>query len=184
MSNDNAAPLLFSAGHGTRPIGAFLALLQRAGVRRLVDVRTAPGSRRNPQFGKDALAEALREVGIEYAWRGAELGGFRKPSKDSRHTGLRHDAFRGYADHMDTPAFREGLGWLFASGRETRTAFMCAESDWRRCHRRMISDAVVAAGGRVVHLLDRGNEAHILHPQARIEDGRPVYDGGGQATLA
>jgi uncharacterized protein (DUF488 family) len=183
-SGSESGPLLFSVGHGTRPIEAFLALLRRARIRRLVDVRTAPGSRRNPQFGRDAIAEALEAAGIQYVWRGAELGGFRKPRRDSRHTALRKDPFRGYADHMDTPAFRDGLDWLLAAGRETHTAFMCAESDWRRCHRRMISDAVVAGGGRVVHLLDRGDEQHVLHRDARIEDGRPVYDGGGQATLA
>jgi uncharacterized protein (DUF488 family) len=175
--------MLFSVGHGTRPIDAFLALLRRGGVRRLVDVRTAPGSRRNPQFGRDALAEALAIAGIEYVWRGTELGGFRRPRRDSRHTAIRHDMFRGYADHMDTPAFAEGLGWLLESATQTTTAFMCAESDWRRCHRRMISDAIVASGGRVVHLLDRGDEEHALHPNARVEDGRPVYDVGGQSTL-
>jgi uncharacterized protein (DUF488 family) len=177
-------PILFSVGHGTRPIEAFIALLRRAGIRRLVDVRTAPGSRRHPQYGRDALAVALEAAGIEYVWRGEDLGGFRKPRPGSRHEALRNDAFRGYADHMDMPAFREGLEWLLANAAETPTAFMCAESDWHRCHRRMISDAVVARGGRVVHLLDRGNEEHVLHPDARIEDGVPVYDGGGQATLA
>jgi uncharacterized protein (DUF488 family) len=174
--------VLYSVGHGRRPIEAFIAPLRRTGSRRLVDVRTAPGSRRNPQFGKDALAGALAAAGIEYRWRGAELGGFRKPRRNSRHIALRHQSFRGYADHMDSEAFAEGLRWLLRSGAETSTAFMCAESDWRRCHRRMISDAVIAAGGRVVHLLDDWDEEHVLHPAARIEDGRPVYDRGGQAT--
>lgn len=173
-------PLLYSVGHGARPLEAFLALLRRAGVWRLVDVRTAPGSRRHPQFGKDALAEALEAAGIEYVWRGADLGGFRKPRPDSRHTALRNDMFRGFADHMDTPAFRDALEWLLASGAETPTAFMCAESDWHRCHRRMIADAVLARGGRVVHLLDRGDEEHVLHPAARIEDDWPVYEVGEQ----
>jgi uncharacterized protein (DUF488 family) len=176
-------PPLFSVGHGTRAIEAFVALLRGAGVRRLVDVRTAPGSRRSPHFGKDALAHALEGAGIEYVWRGTDLGGFRKPRQDSRHTALRNDMFRGYADHMDTPEFREALDWLMVSGAETATAFMCAESDWHPCHRRMISDAVLARGGRVVHLLDRGEEVHVFHPDARIEDGRPVYDDGEQSTL-
>jgi uncharacterized protein (DUF488 family) len=175
-------PTLYSVGHGARSIEAFLALLRRANIRRLVDVRTAPGSRRHPQFGKDALVEALGEAGIEYVWR-KELGGFRRPRPDSRHTGLRVDMFRGYADHMETPAFAEGLAWLLESAREMPTAFMCSESDWHRCHRRMISDAVLARGGRVVHLLDRGDQEHALHPDARIEDGTVVYDGA-QTTLA
>jgi uncharacterized protein (DUF488 family) len=170
------APRLYSIGHGTRPIETFLDLLRRAGVRRLVDVRTAPGSRRHPQYGRDALRASLEAAGIEYVWAGRELGGFRRPKPDSRHTALRHQGFRGYADHMDTEAFRQGLERLVASGAETPTAFLCAESDWHRCHRRMISDAVVAGGGRVVHLLDRGDEEHTLHPNARIRSGRPVYD--------
>jgi uncharacterized protein (DUF488 family) len=179
----SVSPPLFTVGHGTRPIAAFLALLRRAGIGRLVDVRTAPGSRRHPQYGRDALAAALEAAGIGYVWRGEDLGGFRKPRPDSRHTALRNVSFRGYADHMDTPAFRKGLEWLLGNATETPTAFMCAESAWHRCHRRMISDAIVARGGRVVHLLDRGDEEHVLHPDARIEGGVPVYDVGGQAAL-
>jgi uncharacterized protein (DUF488 family) len=175
--------VLYSVGHGTRSIDGFLAFLQRAGIRRVVDVRIAPGSRRNPQFGRDALRDSLEEAGIEYVWRGAELGGFRRPRPDSRHTALRNDAFRGYADHMETPAFADGLAWLLRAAGTAPTAFLCAEADWHRCHRRMIADAVVARGGRVVHLLDRGDEAHELHSAARIEGGMLVYDGGGQAAL-
>lgn len=171
-------PLLYSVGHGTRPIEAFLDLLRRAGVRRLVDVRTAPGSRRNPQFDRDALRSSVEAAGIEYVWAGRELGGFRTPHPSSRHVALRHVAFRGYADHMDTDVFRGGLDWLLGAGVEAPTAFVCAESDWHRCHRRMISDAIVARGGRVIHLLDRGDEEHRLHPVARIAGGRPVYDVG------
>jgi uncharacterized protein (DUF488 family) len=174
---------LFSVGHGTRPIAAFIELLRRGGVQRLVDIRKVPASRRNPQYGREALTEALRAAGIEYAWRGGDLGGFRTPKPGSRHTALRNDLFRGFADHMDTPEFRDGLEWLLWSAAESATAFMCAESDWHRCHRRMISDAIRARGGRVVHLLDRGDEDHVLHPAARVEDGRPVYDGVGQTTL-
>jgi uncharacterized protein (DUF488 family) len=125
----------------------------------------------------------LRAAGIEYVWRGDDLGGFRAPKPDSRHTALRNDRFRGFADHMDTPEFREGLEWLLSSASEIATAFMCAESDWHRCHRRMISDAVLTRGGRVAHLLDRGDEDHVLHPAARIEDGRLAYDVDGQTSL-
>ena len=179
----SGSPTLYSVGHGMRPIEAFIELLRRGGVRRLVDIRKVPASRRNPQYGKEALAMALRASGIEYVWRGDDLGGFRTPKPDSRHAALRNDRFRGYADHMDTREFREGLEWLLANAAETATAFMCAESDWHRCHRRMISDAVLARGGHVVHLLARGDEDHVLHPDARVEDGRPVYDGDGQTTL-
>ena len=177
-----SSPALSSIGHGIRPIDAFLALLVDAGVRRLVDVRTAPGSRRNPQFGRDALRASLEHAGIAYEWRGEDLGGFRKPRPDSRHLALRVAMFRGYADHMETKAFRSALRWLLETG-GTPTAFMCAEADWHRCHRRHIADAVLAQGGAVTHLLDAGPQAHALHPDARIEDGWPVYDGGDRPAL-
>ena len=175
-----ASEVLFSVGHGRRSIDAFVALLRRAGIERLVDVRVAPGSRRNPQFGQEALRAELERAGIAYEWR-RDLGGFRKPRPDSRHTALRHDMFRGYADHMDTDAFRAALARLIDTSAETRTAFMCAESDWHRCHRRMIADALVATGVRVIHLLDAGDQEHVLPPYARVEDGRPVYDVGQTA---
>jgi uncharacterized protein (DUF488 family) len=175
--------LLYSVGHGRRPIEAFIELLERGGVDRLVDVRAMPASRRNPQFGEAALESALADAGIEYVWRGRELGGLRTTRPDSRHVALRNDALRGYADHIETDEFADGLHWLLRSADETPTAFMCAESDWRRCHRRILSDAIVAAGGRVVHLLDDLDEEHVLHPAARIEDGRPVYVGRVQASL-
>ncbi len=175
--------MLFSVGHGTQAIGSLLSTLNCAGVRRLVDVRVAPGSRRNPQFAAEALRRSAERDGIEYRWVGTELGGFRRPKIGSRHTALRVDAFRGYADHMETSVFREGLARLLSWGRELPTAFLCAEADWRRCHRRMIADAIVAGGGRVRHLVDGRIEEHELHPQARLEDGRLVYDGGVQATL-
>jgi uncharacterized protein (DUF488 family) len=173
---------ILTVGHGTRTIGDFLALLERAGARRLVDVRVAPGSRRNPQFGHEALAEGLAGGGIAYEWR-KELGGFRKPHPDSPHTALQNPMFRGYADHMDTPDFRSALAWLVETSADTPTAIMCAESVWWRCHRRMIADALVAEGHRVIHLMDGGDQEHTLHPNARIVDGRPVYDVGGQSTL-
>ena len=132
---------------------------------------------------REALRAALEDAGIDYVWRGTELGGFRRPREGSRHSALHNDAFRGFADHMETDRFLEGLSWLLESAGEVATAFMCAESDWRRCHRRMIADAVVAAGGRVIHLGGREDEEHVFHPDARVEEGRLVYDGDGQATL-
>lgn len=175
--------LLYSVGHGRRPVGAFLELLQAPGIRRVVDVRAMPASRRNPQFNKAALESVLPNNGIEYVWRGAELGGLRTPRPDSRHVALRNDALRGYADHIETDEFGKGLVWLLRSGGELPTAFMCAESDWRRCHRRILSDAILAAGGRVVHLLDGVDEEHVLHSSARIGDGRPIYDRRLQRSL-
>jgi len=176
--------VIFTVGHGTRPIEEFLAILGAAGIRRLVDVRTAPGSRRHPQFGQDALAASLQAQAIEYVWR-KDLGGFRKPRPDSPHTALRNDAFRGYADHMDAEEFRSTLAWLIDTSRDTPTAIMCAESLWWRCHRRMISDALTVAGCEVVHLLDAGRrEAHGLNPSATVEGSRLIYDAGAQQALA
>jgi uncharacterized protein (DUF488 family) len=175
--------LLYSVGHGRRPVDAFLELFHAPGIRRVVDVRAMPASRRNPQFNKAALESALANNGIEYVWRGAELGGLRTPQPDSRHVALRNDALRGYADHIETDEFANGLDWLLRSAGETLTALMCAESDWHRCHRRILSDAIVAAGGRVVHLLDGVQEEHVLHSSARIEDGRPIYDQRARRSL-
>jgi uncharacterized protein (DUF488 family) len=177
------SPTLFSVGHGTRPIEAFVSLLGEAGIELLVDVRTAPGSRRHPQFGQERLSASLEDAGIAYEWRGKDLGGFRRPRADSRHTALRVEMFRGYADHMDTESFRDGVRWLIATGAVTPTAFMCAESDWHRCHRRHIADAVLAQGATVTHLLDAGPRSHAFHPDGRVEDGWPVYDGRAQPGL-
>jgi uncharacterized protein (DUF488 family) len=174
-------PVILTVGHGTRPIEEFLAILGAAGIRRLVDVRTAPGSRRHPQFGRDALAASLQAQAIEYAWR-KDLGGFRTPRPDSPHVALRNESFRGYADYMETEEFRSALSWLIDTSRDMSTAIMCAEVPWWRCHRRMISDALTVAGCEVVHLLDEGRrEPHHLNPSARIEDSRLVYDVAQQA---
>jgi uncharacterized protein (DUF488 family) len=176
-------PVIFTVGHGTRPIEEFLAILGAARIARLVDVRTAPGSRRHPQFGRDALAASLQARAIEYAWR-KDLGGFRTPRPDSPHVALRNDAFRGYADHMETEEFHSALSWLIDTSRDTSTAIVCAEVLWWRCHRRMISDALTVAGCEVVHLLDEARrEPHRLNPSARVEGPRLIYDVGAQQAL-
>ena len=182
--SNKRSPVIFTVGHGTRPIEEFLAILGAVGIRRLVDVRTAPGSRRHPQFRRDALAASLESQDIEYVWR-KELGGFRTPRPDSPHVALRNDAFRGYADYMETEEFNSALSWLIDTSRDTPTAIMCAESLWWRCHRRMISDALTVAGCEVVHLLDEGRrETHRLNPIARVEGSRLTYDVGAQQALA
>jgi uncharacterized protein (DUF488 family) len=168
---------VFTIGHGARDIQTFLGLLEGAGVRRLVDVRTAPGSRKHPQFGRDALASSLESRGIHYEWAGRELGGFRRARPDSRHTALRSAGFQGYADHMERDEFRSALDLLVDSSRETPTAVMCAESLWWRCHRRMLADGLLAAGCDVVHIMDRGRlEPHRLTSAARIVGRAVVYD--------
>jgi uncharacterized protein (DUF488 family) len=171
-------------GHGTRPVEEFIGLLTRAEVGRLVDVRSFPASRRHPQFGREALGAELEAAGIDYSWR-RDLGGFRKPRAESPHTALRNPSFRGYADYMDGAEFEAALAWLTDSSLRTATAIMCAETVWWRCHRRMISDALLVAGWHVVHVLGEGRPVtHPLHPAARVEAGRLIYDAGGRSELS
>jgi uncharacterized protein (DUF488 family) len=169
---------IYSIGHGTRPIEEFVEVLRAADVHTLADIRSAPGSRRHPQFGQAALAASLKEAGIEYVHlRG--LGGRRDAVPDSPNVALKVDAFRGYADHMSTAEFAADYARLIATAREQTTAFMCAETLWWRCHRRLLSDRLTVDGWDVVHLLAPGkSERHRLWDVARVVDGRLVYDGG------
>jgi uncharacterized protein (DUF488 family) len=122
------------------------------------------------------LAESLREAGIEYAWR-KDLGGWRRARPDSPHTALESAGFRGYADHMDTDEFDQALRWLMDRAAAEPTAFLCAESLWWRCHRRMVADALTARGWTVLHLMDGGRtEPHVVHPAARLVGERVIYD--------
>ena len=149
------------------------------GIELLVDVRTAPGSRKHPQFGRDSLARSLSDAGVGYEWR-KDLGGWRKPLAGSQHTALTSAGFRGYADYMDTPAFGAALRWLMAQAQDRAVAYMCAESLWWRCHRSMISDALLARGWRVIHLLADGrSEPHRLRSMARLDGDRVIYDVEG-----
>lgn len=169
---------IWTIGHGTRAIEEFLAVLRDAKVVTLVDVRSVPGSRRHPQFGKAELRESLTATGIAYMHLPG-LGGRRDPQPDSPHTALKVDAFRGYADHMASPEFQREIGQLMAVATATATAFMCAETSWQKCHRRMLSDALTVAGWDVTHLLDRGKrDPHHLWDVGRVVDGGLVYDGG------
>jgi len=171
-------PTVWSIGHGTRPADELLAVLNEAEIKVLADVRSAPGSRRHPQFGRSALASSLAEVGIEYVHlRG--LGGRRDAAPGSPHVALQVEAFRAYADHMASAEFAADYARLGAIARERATAFMCAETLWWRCHRRLLSDRLVADGWDVVHLLTPGKrEPHRMWDVARVVDGRLVYDGG------
>lgn len=193
---------LYTIGHGTRSSEELVAALAAAGVGRLVDVRRYPGSRRNPQFSRDELAEALPASGVGYEWWGEELGGRRRsPGKTgsgtaaggtgaspgvSRHPAWQDPAFRAYADYMDTPAFREALVRLTGSlDTAPPAAVMCAETLWWRCHRRLIADAATMRGVEVVHILGpQKTEPHRLNPAARRgDDGWPVYDVGVDRPL-
>ena len=171
---------LYTVGHSTRSLDEFLALLRAHGIRRLVDVRRLPGSRRYPPFGRDALAAALADAGIDYVHEPA-LGGRRESdaSTDSRNRAWRSASFRAYADYMGTDAFREALTGVLETARETPTAVMCAEAVPWRCHRQLIADAAVARRWRVLHILDeRRADEHALRAEARVlEDGTVIYPG-------
>jgi len=181
-----AGPTIYSVGHGTRTIEELIAMLREAGVGRLVDVRRHPGSRRFPQFSRDALARSLDEAGIAYAWWGEELGGRRRSKGPSRHPAWQDPSFRAYADYMDTAAFREALKRLEAdAGEGSPIAFMCAETLFWHCHRRLIADALAVDGISVIHLIGpKAREAHPIHPDLRVDErGWPVYDLHTTGTL-
>jgi len=179
----SARPELLTVGHSTHPIEHFLELLRSADVAAIADVRRYPTSRRNPQFGAAALAASLEQAGIDHAWFGEELGGRRNLGRTDRPSAWHNRAFRAYADHMAAPQFAEGLGRLERLAARRVTAVMCAEADWRRCHRRLIADALVARGWRVIHLLADGRlQEHALSPHAAVE-GRTVTYPAAQATL-
>ncbi len=167
---------ILTVGHSTHELEAFVALLRGASVAALADVRRHPGSRRLPQFKAGPLDEALTAAGIAYAGFAEELGGRRSPVPDSPNGGWRVAQFQGYADHMSSPEFAAGLERLEELAGERRTTFMCAEGDWRRCHRRLVSDALTARDWRVVHLLRDGTlEEHELTPLAVVEGERVSY---------
>jgi uncharacterized protein (DUF488 family) len=176
-------PPVFTIGHSTRTAEELLALLAEHGVEVLVDVRRYPGSRRHPQFSCEALDATLAGAGIEYMHE-PDLGGRRAPRKDSPHTAWRVEAFRGYADHMETEPFQAALERLIGLSAQRRVVILCAEAVPWRCHRRLISDALVARGLDVRHILGRGRaDPHDIDANARLLDGgrRLVYSGPADA---
>ncbi|HXE99312.1 MAG TPA: DUF488 domain-containing protein [Solirubrobacterales bacterium] len=176
----NGQPEVLTIGHSTHDAERFQALLRTHRIELLADVRRHPGSRRHPQFGADSLSAALRQAGIGYRPLGEQLGGRRRPLRDSRNTGWRVAAFRAYADHMRSPEFAAGLEVLEEQAQKHRVAIMCAEGDWRRCHRRLIADALLAGGWRVRHIRpDGGLEDHELTPFAIVQEGRVGYPAQG-----
>jgi uncharacterized protein (DUF488 family) len=171
------ADMIFTVGHSTRSLEELLDVLLAAGVETLVDVRTAPGSRRHPQFGREALAAGLRAAGIDYRHE-KDLGGFRRPRPDSEeNAGWDNAAFRGYADYMATAGFADALERLARAARVRPTTVMCAEAQWWRCHRRLIADALTVQGWEVLHLGLRAEPVpHELTSFAVVgADGRLRY---------
>ena len=169
---------IWSVGHGTRAVDELIAVLREAGVMSVGDIRSVPGSRRHPQFGQAPLRDALAKAGIDYVHlRG--LGGRRDALANSSHTALTVDAFRGYADHMASDEFQRDLALLEERAKKTPTAFMCAETKWEECHRRMLSDVLTVRGWDVTHLLGLGkSEPHRLWDVARKVGKTLIYDGG------
>lgn len=171
---------LFTIGHSTHPLEGFLALLARHGIEALVDIRRFPGSRTFPQFNQDDLASALQNTGIDYDWLEA-LGGRRSKRRDgvsAVNLGLQNAGFRNYADYMLTEEFQEGVARLLEIARRKRTGLMCAEALFWRCHRRLVSDFLVANGVTVQHIMPTGElRLHKLTRGAVMEGGRMTYPG-------
>jgi uncharacterized protein (DUF488 family) len=166
---------IWTIGHSIRPIEDFLGLLAESRIKVVADVRSFPGSRKYPQYGKDALAATLARDSIDYHWVQA-LGGRRRASPDSPNTAWRNASFRGYADYMSSEEFEHGLAQLLKAASNTRTAIMCAEAVWWRCHRSMIADALCVRGIEVVHILDaKHSMAHPMTAPARIVRGKLTY---------
>ena len=168
---------IYTIGHSTRSLDDFVALLRAHRIGQLADVRTVPKSRRHPHFAGEPLARSLPEANVAYR-HFAALGGLRKPRKDSRNTAWRHESFRGYADHMETPAFQGALDDLMAWSGAAPTVVMCAEAVWWQCHRQLIADALVARAVEVRHIMSVGPAPlHTLTAFAHTDDGRLTYPG-------
>jgi uncharacterized protein (DUF488 family) len=169
--------VIHTIGHSTHAADAFLALLQVHGIRQVADVRSIPRSKRHPHFGKEALETFLSAAGCTYRHFPA-LGGHRKPRPDSVNTALRHPAFRGYADHMQTPEFRDAIIELEAFAAKGATVLMCAEAVWWRCHRRLLADALFVRAVTIRHILSAAEpKAHELSEFGREHLGGVIYPG-------
>jgi uncharacterized protein (DUF488 family) len=167
---------IWTIGHSTRGIDEFISLLEENQINLLVDVRAFPGSKRYPQFNKEALAESLNECGIRYE-HFPELGGKRKSKPGSRNTAWRNASFRGYADYMETEQFQKGIARLLEFAADAgATAIMCAEAVWWRCHRSLIADYLKVRGVEVLHILGANKvEPHPYTSASRIVNGELTY---------
>jgi uncharacterized protein (DUF488 family) len=168
---------LWTIGHSTRPLEEFVEALRSFDIKVLVDVRSFPGSRRYPHFNREQLSASLPAAGIEYQ-HFRELGGRRRSKTDSLNMAWRNKMFRGYADYMETDEFRDGVARLLSVARTGRTAIMCAEAVWWRCHRSLIADYLKARGVEVIHIMAAGkSEVHRFTSAARIVNGELSYKG-------
>lgn len=175
--------VLYTFGHGTLDEESFVQVLTEAGVQDLIDIRSYPGSRHNPQFGRERMQQWVPEAGLSYGWK-ADLGGRRKPLADSKHIALRHRSFRAYADHMETPEFVAGVDALLGGG--DGQAIMCSESVWWRCHRRLVADYVTLVREiPVEHVMHDGRHTEHKPTEGVRRDGdRLVYDVGVTPPLS
>ena len=168
---------MWTVGHSTHPLPAFVALVRAHGVTSIADVRKLPRSRRHPHFNVDTLPDALAAGGLGYT-HFAGLGGLRREQPDSINRAWKNPSFRAYADYMQTDMFAGELDRLVSLARSEEVAIMCAEAVWWRCHRSLIADALVARGEPVLHILTPERaEPHVLRDFARVDDGRVTYPG-------
>ena len=170
--------ILYTIGHSTRSLDDLIETLQAHSIQTLVDIRAFPMSRRLPQFNRESLEASLLAAGIRYVWM-KELGGYRKKIREeSPHIGLRNASFRNYADYMLTAEFKNAMDKLVTLAEGSRTAYMCAERVYFRCHRLLVSDWLVAHGHEVMHIDGKGMaKHHELTPEARMVDGEMIYRG-------
>jgi uncharacterized protein (DUF488 family) len=169
---------LYTIGHSTRTLDDLIAALQGHNIETLVDIRAFPMSRRLPHFNRESLEAELPQHGIRYVWMKA-LGGYRKATrKDSPHIALRNASFRNYADYTLTPEFEQAIRELLSIAEHSRTAYMCAERVYFRCHRMIVSDWLVAHGHEVLHIDAEGpTRPHRLSAEARMVGGQMIYRG-------
>lgn len=169
---------LFTIGHSTRSLDELIEALQAHSIQTLIDIRSLPMSRRLPHFNRESLEASLPQAGIQYLWM-KELGGRRKKSlADSPNVALRSDSFRNYADYMLSAEFENAIAEVIKIGEHSRTAYMCAERVYFKCHRMMVSDWLVAHGHKVLHIDGtKAAKPHKLMSEARIIDGKLIYRG-------
>ncbi len=175
MPSAEPSPVVLTIGHSTRTLEEFIGLLQAHGATRVVDVRTVPRSRYNPQFNKDSLPGSLKKAGLGYVHLPG-LGGLRHARRDSANLGWRNASFRGYADYMQTPEFRQSLEELIGLANQERLALMCAEAVPWRCHRSLIADALVVRGIQVEDIMTpTRRQVHGLTPFAKVRGTTLTY---------
>jgi len=180
MPQDENGPVIHTIGHSTRPLDQFISMLEAHSISLLADIRTVPRSARNPQFNRESLSLELAKAGIRYQ-HFAALGGLRKPRADSVNTGWKNESFRGYADYMQTPEFASALERLIEEARieeeeRAHVCIMCAEAVPWRCHRSLVSDALVARGVRAIHIMSaKTAQPHKLTRFARVRGDRVTY---------